>query len=360
MKYFIAILLLLHGLLPVSLSALSVQKEKVIATFSIVAYDPITEQWGIAVQSRFLAVGSVVPYAEAGTGAIASQAWGNTMFGPKALDMMRLGVPADEVMKVLLAGDEGRDNRQVGIVDATGKSSSFTGTFCQTWAGGITGDYFAVQGNILAGESVVNAMADAYKTTTGTLAERLLAALQAGQDAGGDIRGMQSAAILVVSKEGGYSGYNDRMIDLRVDDHSTPISELLRIYRLHESTFLAGAYVRMGTKALKENKQQKADALLNVALQIADRKPDDPFLLNQIAWEFAINNYQLDKALSLAQKAVDLSEQKDGNIIDTLAEVYARKGNFKKAIELETLANKITPNKEFEEKIKLWKQRKLK
>lgn len=359
MKKIVAILFFLTAL-TVCAAARIEQQEKVIATFSIVAYDPVTEQWGIAVQSRFLAVGSVVPYAEADIGAIASQAWGNTAFGPKALELMRLGVPAEEVMKILLAGDDGREYRQVGIVDFNGKPSSYTGSHCNSWAGGITGDFFAVQGNILAGEQVVNAMANAYKTTTGTLAERLLAALQAGQDAGGDIRGMQSAAILVVAKEGGYSGYNDRMIDLRVDDHSTPISELLRIYRLHESTFLAGAYVRMGTTALKEKKQAKADALLSVALQIADRKPDDPFLLNQIAWEFAVNNYQLDKALQLAQKAVDLSEQKDANIIDTLAEVYARKGNFKKAIELETLANKLNPTKEFDEKIQLWKQKKLK
>jgi uncharacterized Ntn-hydrolase superfamily protein len=333
---------------------------EIIATFSIVAYDPVTEQWGVAVQSRFLAVGSVVPYAEAETGAIASQAWGNTAFGPKALQMMRLGVPADEVMKVLLAHDDARENRQVGIVDFNGKSSSFTGSYCQNWAGGITGEYFAVQGNILAGEQVVRAMADSYTHSTGTLAERLLAALQAGQDAGGDIRGMQSAAILVVAKDGGYSGYNDRLIDLRVDDHPTPIRELVRIYSLHESTFLAGAYVRMGTTALNEKKQEKADTLLNHALKIADSKPDDPFLLNQIAWEFAINNYKLDKALELAQKAVDLSEKKDGNVIDTLAEVYARKGNFKKAIELETLANTLNPSKEFEEKIKLWKQKRIK
>ncbi len=336
------------------------KKHDVIATFSIVAFDPVTEQWGIAVQSRFLAVGAVVPFAEAGTGAIASQAWGNTAFGPKALQMMRLGVPADEVMKVLLAHDDARENRQVGIVDFSGKSSTFTGSYCQNWAGGINGDFFAVQGNILAGEQVVRSMADAYARTSGTLAERLLAALQAGQDAGGDIRGMQSAAILVVAQEGGYSGYNDRLIDLRVDDHPTPIRELMRIYSLHESTFLAGAYVRMGTIALNEKKQEKADTLLNHALKIADKKADDPFLLNQIAWEFAINNYKLDKALELAQKAVDLSDNKDGNVIDTLAEVYARKGNFKKAIELEMRANTLNPNKEFEEKIQLWKQKRIK
>ncbi len=356
MKYFLTFVVLICVFF---VSAVASSSPKTIATFSIVAYDPVTEQWGVAVQSKFFAVGAVVPYAEAGTGAIASQSWGNTTFGPKALEMMRMGISADDVMKYLLAPDENRENRQVGIVDKNGTVSTFTGNLCQVWAGGIKGEMFCVQGNILAGEPVVKAMADAYMNTKGTLAERLLAALQAGQDNGGDKRGMQSAAMLVVAEHGGYSGYNDRLLDIRVDDHPTPILELNRLYMMHETTFLAGAYVRMGTEALTKGKKEKADALLTKALEIAGRKNDDPSMLNEIAWEFAINNYKLDTAIKLAQKAVDLTQGKDVNILDTLAEAYARSGNFKKAIEIETTANTIAPNKDFDKKINLWKKRKL-
>lgn len=203
-----------------------------IATFSIVGHDPATGEWGVAVQSKFFAVGSVVPWAKAGAGAVATQAFGNTTYGPRGLEMLAAGQDAQSVLDALLADDPDRERRQVGIVDAQGNAATFTGKECQPWAGGEKGPGFTAQGNILVGEAVVAAMARAYRETGGMLGEKLLRALEAGQAAGGDSRGMQSAAILVVKEKGGYAGFNDRYCDLRVDDHVTPIAELRRIFDL--------------------------------------------------------------------------------------------------------------------------------
>lgn len=203
-----------------------------IATFSIVGHDPATGEWGVAVQSKFFAVGSVVPWAKAGAGAVATQAFGNTTYGPRGLEMLAAGKDAQAVLDALLADDADRERRQVGIVDAQGNAATFTGKECQPWAGGEKGPGFTAQGNILVGETVVAAMARAYRETDGMLGEKLLRALEAGQEAGGDSRGMQSAAILVVKEKGGYAGFNDRYCDLRVDDHVAPIAELRRIFDL--------------------------------------------------------------------------------------------------------------------------------
>ena len=208
-----------------------------VATFSIVAFDPETKDLGIAVQSKFLAVGAVVPWAKAGVGAIATQSWANTSFGPKGLAMLREGKSAQETLDALLAADEGRERRQVGIVDAKGRAVTFTGKRCMAHASGIAKANYCVQGNILASREVVEAMAKGFEETKGPLAWRLIQALAAGQKAGGDKRGRQSAALYVVRARGGYSGFNDRYRDLRVDDHAKPIEELARIYRLHERTF---------------------------------------------------------------------------------------------------------------------------
>lgn len=208
-----------------------------VATFSIVAYDPDTRELGVAVESRFIAVGAVVPWAKAGVGAVATQSYANTTFGPAGLERLAKGGAPDEILEALLADDEGREQRQVGIVDAKGRAATRTGKKCMPWAGGLTGPNFAVQGNILAGEGVVTAMAAAFQETKGELADRLLAALQAGQEAGGDKRGKQSAALLVVREGWGYGGFNDRYRDLRVDDHEDPIPELKRIHELHRKIF---------------------------------------------------------------------------------------------------------------------------
>src|SRR4029453_14456457 len=198
------------------------------ATFSIVAYDSETQELGIAVQSKFIAVGSVVPWAKAGVGAIATQSYANTTSGPKGLALLEKGEKPEAVVTKLTEEDKRAASRQVGVVNAKGESATFTGEQCNTWAGGIKGENFACQGNILAGEDVVKGMVAAYKESKGDLGDRLIAALQAGQDAGGDVRGMQSAALLIVREGWGYGGYNDRYRDLRVDDHAEPIKELKR------------------------------------------------------------------------------------------------------------------------------------
>ncbi|MDP9454343.1 MAG: DUF1028 domain-containing protein [Actinomycetota bacterium] len=213
---------------------------RIVATFSIVAYDPETGGFGVAVQSKFLAVGAAVPWAKAGVGAVATQALANLSYGPKGLELMAGGKSARETVEALTAGDEGRADRQVGVVDATGAAATYTGEDCFDWAGGVTGDHYAAQGNILVGRETVEAMARTYEERTAaggiSFAKRLIVALDAGQEAGGDSRGRQSAAVLVVAEGGGYGG-DERTVDLRVDDHPDPIKELMRLYELHELYF---------------------------------------------------------------------------------------------------------------------------
>ena len=208
-----------------------------VATFSIIAFDPETGALGVAVQSRFLAVGSVVPWARAGVGAVATQALANFNYGPRGLQLLSRGKTAAETVEALISADEEREHRQLGVVDAAGRAATFTGGECFEWAGGVTGEHYAAQGNILVGWETVEALAKTFEDTPGDLAGRLLAALEAGQAAGGDSRGKQSAALLVVREGGGYGGDNDRVVDLRVDDHPEPIRELLRIRDLHTLNF---------------------------------------------------------------------------------------------------------------------------
>ena len=212
--------------------------EALVATYSIVGCDLEARQWGVAVQSKFLAVGSVVPWAEAEVGAIATQAYANPSYGPNGLTLLREGLSASEVVERLTAADDGRDDRQLGVVDAQGGSASWTGPGCNDWAGGRTGSGYAAQGNILVGEETVAALAETFEAGQDRpLAERLLEALAAAQAAGGDSRGQQSAALLVVERNGGYAGLSDVLVDVRVDDHEQPIEELRRIYELHQQLF---------------------------------------------------------------------------------------------------------------------------
>jgi len=207
-------------------------------TFSLVAHDREARQWGVAVQSKFLAVGSVVPWAEPDAGAIATQAYANPRYGPAGLALLRAGLGAAEVVERLVGADEGRGERQLGIVDATGAAAAWTGPKCMDWAGHRTGDGYAAQGNILVGSKTVDALAETFEAGTGRpLAERLLDCLAAAQSAGGDRRGQQSASLLVVERDGGYGRMSDVLVDLRVDDHEAPIDELRRIYALHNRLF---------------------------------------------------------------------------------------------------------------------------
>jgi uncharacterized Ntn-hydrolase superfamily protein len=298
-------------------------------TFSIVALDPGTGELGVAVQSRAFSVGSAVPWAEAGVGAIATQSATNESFGPLGLAMLREGRSAEETLKALLAEDPGRENRQVGIVDREGRAAAWTGPACSAWAGDSTAGGLAIQGNILAGRAVVAEMARAFAATQGELAERLLAALHAGQAAGGDIRGQQSAALLVVRPSERYPEYRLRYVDLRVEDHPSPIVELERVYRIHEAGDLLEAHVRyaaiydsLGLSAAALRERERIASTLARTLA----RPDaDAGTLNALAWYCALGNIHLEDALAAAQRAAALEPENTG-ILDTLAEVYFRMG----------------------------------
>lgn len=206
-------------------------------TFSIVALDPDNGDLGVATQSKFLAVGAVVPWARAWVGAVATQSFAEASFGVRGLDLIAAGMDAQAALDRLLAEDDQREERQVGVVDATGRAASFTGAGCFAHAASVVGDGFACQGNILASDAVVPAIAEGFEAARGPLAERLVEALRAGQRAGGDRRGQESAALLVARHAGGYGGRNDRYIDLRVDDHTEPIEELARLLSLQRLYF---------------------------------------------------------------------------------------------------------------------------
>lgn len=211
-----------------------INKEQLVATFSIVAADPETGEVGVAVQSKFLAVGSVVPWAKANVGAVATQSWANTAFGPEGLALLEKGLSPEEVIDKLVADDPGRSLRQVAVINAEGEASAFTGHECYDWAGHMIGKHHSCQGNILISEETVSEMSRTFEASEGPLAERMLKAVAAAQHAGGDSRGKQSAAVYVVQEGAGYGGYNDVKVDLRVDDHPEPIEELQRLYELHK------------------------------------------------------------------------------------------------------------------------------
>ena len=208
------------------------------STYSLVACDLARGEWGVVVESKFLAVGSVVPWAEPQVGAVATQALANVSYGPEGIELLRGGLSAEDVVARLTEADDGRADRQLGVVDGSGRAASYTGSACLDWAGGMTGDGYAAQGNILVSEETVTALATTFEATAGRpLAKRLLDALAAAQRAGGDRRGQQSASLLVVKKDGGYGGTSDVMVDLRVDDHPAPVDELRRLYEMHDLLF---------------------------------------------------------------------------------------------------------------------------
>lgn len=208
-----------------------------VATFSIVAFDPRDQAWGIAVASKFPAVGAVVPWAAAGAGAVATQSHANTTYGPRGLELMASGKSAQQALDELVNDDPDRESRQAGFVDANGSPATFTGAECLPWAGGTTGEHFSAQGNILTGPETIEAMIEAFQGTEGDLPARLMASLLAGDHAGGDRRGRQSAALFVVKPEGGYAGFNDRWMDYRVDDHDDPVPRLADLVELHRLFF---------------------------------------------------------------------------------------------------------------------------
>jgi uncharacterized Ntn-hydrolase superfamily protein len=265
-------------------------------TFSIVALDPENGDVGVAVQSKYFAVGAVVPWARAGVGAVATQAAGRAAYGPELLDLLARGVEPAEAITSALADDERRETRQLGVVDAHGRAAAFTGSDCNEWAGHATGAGYATQGNILVGKAVVAEMARAFETTRGALAERLVAALEAAQAAGGDRRGQQSAA-LVVERPGGIPGSReevDRIVDLRVDDHAEPIRELRRLLDLHTRMQLV-----LETTGLYERREWGAAIAATQAS--LERFPGDPLLLYNLACYESLDGQREAALAHLAQ-----------------------------------------------------------
>lgn len=271
----------------------------VVATFSIVARDPQTGELGIAVASRFFSVGSVVPYAKAGVGAVATQANANVTYGPRGLELLERGANADEALKVLLRTDSDPSARQIGIVGSDGSSISYTGPKCNSWAGGRSGPNYAVQGNILAGEQVVVALEKTFLETKGSLAQRMYAALLAGDAAGGDSRGRQSAAMIVVKEGAGYNGGNDRAIDIRVDDHPDPFKELGRLLSYAEMNYAWNE----GWTAFTHKRFAEALAAQERAVKLA---PVNPEVLYDLAVIRLAAGHR-DESLQALQKALTLN-----------------------------------------------------
>lgn len=274
------------------------------ATFSIVAADPETGEVGIAVASKFFAVGSVVPWARAGVGAVATQSYANTTFGPRGLELLERGLEPGEALDVMLRADDDRTRRQAGIVSAAGKSATFSGEGCIDWAGGRSGPGYAVQGNILTGEKVVAEMEKAFlESEDKSLSERLYRALVAGDAAGGDSRGRQSAALLVVREGGGYGGFNDRAVDIRVDDHEQPIRELGRLLEMA----LVNDYWNRGWNAFTHKRFEEALTWQERTARHAEKQPG---ILPEVLYDLAVirlANGKQDEALAVLRRAIDLN-----------------------------------------------------
>ncbi|MBD3368814.1 DUF1028 domain-containing protein [Candidatus Fermentibacteria bacterium] len=315
------------------------------STFSIVAVDEATGEAGVAVASRVLAVGHIVPWAEPGAGALATQALANAGFGPLGIGLLDDGFTAVEVEDSLRRSDPDIEQRQLGVVDMSGRSASLTGSETLDWAGGLSGPGYAVQGNILVGPEVVADMETAFLETEGPLARRLLSALRAGDLAGGDKRGKQSAAILVVRPGGGYQRSSDLLVDIRVDDHTDPVSELIRIYELWEPVFVLPVYLDAGT-------EPELEWALEMARAYVDSPPGDMSdttranVLNNVAWNLASRGLRPQQALHLALEATELLPQ-NANIMDTVAEAYYADGQVEKAVEWEQRALRLEPDNEF-------------
>jgi uncharacterized Ntn-hydrolase superfamily protein len=248
------------------------------STFSIVALDPETRNLGVAVQSRYFSVGTAVPWAKSGVGAVATQSFVNISYGPRGLNLLSRGLKVREVVQKLTSKDKDRDYRQLAIIDAKGNAAVYTGAKCLEWAGSRTGKNYTAQGNILASEKVVTNMGKKFETTRGDLADRLVAALEGGEEEGGDARGRQSAALLVVGKKKSKAGYGDRLIDLRVEDHSDPIAELKRLLKLHRVYSL----IDEADEALTAGNPKKAIAIIEKAIELNPHSDDTYVQLGMI------------------------------------------------------------------------------
>ena len=311
----------------------------VCSTFSIAAVDTASGECGVAVASRVLAVGTIVPWVECGSGAVATQALANVSLGPSGLELLEGGLSAGEALDILLESDSSSQDRQLGIVDSDGGSATFTGSGTSAWAGGVSGPGYAIQGNILTGPEVVAAMEEAFLGTEGPLAYRLVRALAAGDSAGGDSRGRQSAAVLVHRPGGGYQGVGDVLVDIRVDDHADPVGELSRIYALWEPVFMIQVYADAGG----EPELGYLAGMMDRALSSGER---DPQTLNAFAWTLAERGLEPETAVELATEALMLAPE-DTNIMDTLAEALYAAGRCDEAVARETVALRMEPGSEW-------------
>jgi uncharacterized Ntn-hydrolase superfamily protein len=313
-------------------------------TFSIVAYDADAGEWGVAVASRVLAVGYIVPWAKAGVGAVATQSYANLDYGIEGLALLAEGLSAEEALERLLKADDERERRQVAIIDAAGHVAVFTGDETLAWSGHVVGDGYSVQGNILTGEEVLTEMERAYLAAEGPLARRLVEALKAGEAAGGDKRGKESAALLVVREAGGYQGKTDRMVDVRVDDNAEPVAELERIYNLWELRFLVERYLELGG-------EREAAYVLDIMNRVAAEGVADAPTLNDFAWALATRGLYPERALEFALEAHELTPD-DANVMDTVAEAYYAAGEFDEAVKWEKAAlERDAENKFFREQL---------
>jgi uncharacterized Ntn-hydrolase superfamily protein len=314
-------------------------------TFSIVAVDPETGEYGVAVASKVPDVGFVVPWIEADVGAVASQAQSNPYLGPWVIEFLVEGENAEGALSRALEKDTLAESRQVGVVDKDGNAAAYTGNATSAWAGHKTAPYVSVQGNILTGAEVVDSMFSVFQRTEGPLGERLLMALEAGEAAGGDKRGKQSAALSIKRTRGWYQGAGDRMIELKVVDHPEPVQELRRQFDVVKYVFLAPAYLR-----LADEEEDKAQIFLSMtyALLIEALESDikDSGVYNNLAWEFALRKVYPEKTLEAALNAHALDPE-DANIMDTVAEAYYAMKDFENAIRYEEEALKREPDNQF-------------
>lgn len=309
------------------------------STFSIVAVDTATGDCGVAVASRVLAVGYIVPWVKPGAGAVATQALVNPNLGPEGLALLSSGMPAVEVLDSLVASDSGSADRQLGVVDASGRSATFTGSGAMNWAGGVCGPGYSIQGNILVGPEVVEEMREAFLSSGGPLSWRLLKALEAGDAAGGDSRGRQSAALVVMRTGGGYMGAGDRLVDIEIADSPQPVAELARVYSLWEPVFLFPVYIDAG----REPEQSYAMAIMERSLSMGQ---PDAETLNAFAWTLAERGIYPERALELAMQA-HMASPEDANIMDTLAQACYSAGQYEQAVTWESEALRREPDGQF-------------
>jgi uncharacterized Ntn-hydrolase superfamily protein len=314
-------------------------------TFSIVGMDPQRREWGVAVASRVLDVGYIVPWMQAEVGAVATQALANPHLAPWALEALARGASAQEALEAVLARDTDPAVRQIGIVDRAGNAAAFTGSGTQVWAGHRTASFVSVQGNILVGPEVLDRMLDAFLAAQGPLAERLLLALEAGEAAGGDRRGKQSAALHVVRKRGGYEGVDDRLVELRILDHPGPVAEVRRLYDQWQYAFLVAAYCR-----LAQDEPEVNAILMESVRSLVDRALKDPpknaDVYNNLAWQLALRKLLPEETLRAAQRAQDLAPE-DADVLDTLAEAWFAVGDRGQAARWEQEALKLSPGNAF-------------